>query len=78
MTQGPETAQSPKTKDQRLKTSSTSSSSSAEVFSPTRRSSRLSWRSFATPAADSRLLIVPGGGPFADAVRRVDRDLGSL
>jgi len=27
-------------------------------------------------AAHSRLLIVPGGGPFADAVRRVDRDLG--
>ena len=27
-------------------------------------------------ATDSRLLIVPGGGPFADAVRQVDRDLG--
>jgi len=27
-------------------------------------------------AADVRLLIVPGGGPFADTVRRVDRDLG--
>jgi aspartokinase-like uncharacterized kinase len=27
-------------------------------------------------AAHSRLLIVPGGGPFADAVRQVDRDLG--
>ena len=27
-------------------------------------------------AADSRLLIVPGGGPFADTVRQVDRDLG--
>ena len=27
-------------------------------------------------SAASRLLIVPGGGPFADAVRRVDRDLG--
>jgi aspartokinase-like uncharacterized kinase len=27
-------------------------------------------------AADARLLIVPGGGPFADTVRRVDRDLG--
>jgi len=27
-------------------------------------------------AADSGLLIVPGGGPFADTVRQVDRDLG--
>jgi aspartokinase-like uncharacterized kinase len=27
-------------------------------------------------ATDSRVLIVPGGGPFADAVRQVDRDLG--
>ena len=27
-------------------------------------------------AIDSRVLLVPGGGPFADAVRQVDRDLG--
>jgi 5-(aminomethyl)-3-furanmethanol phosphate kinase len=26
-------------------------------------------------AASTRLLIVPGGGPFADTVRRIDRDL---
>ena len=28
----------------------------------------------ADAAADARLLVVPGGGPFADAVRQVDRE----
>ena len=27
-------------------------------------------------SADQRLLVIPGGGPFADAVRNVDRRLG--
>jgi aspartokinase-like uncharacterized kinase len=30
----------------------------------------------ATAARERRLVVVPGGGPFADAVRRVDRELG--
>jgi aspartokinase-like uncharacterized kinase len=30
----------------------------------------------ATASRERRLLVVPGGGPFADAVREVDRKLG--
>jgi aspartokinase-like uncharacterized kinase len=30
----------------------------------------------ADAAADNALLVVPGGGPFADTVRAVDRDVG--
>lgn len=33
-------------------------------------------RAIDTAAASHRLLVVPGGGPFAEAVRRVDRRLG--
>lgn len=33
-------------------------------------------RAIVTAARSHRLLIVPGGGPFADAVRAIDRDSG--